>query len=1003
MLHYTISCLGMPFEGQTIEERSLGGSESACYYVARELVRRGNKVTVFTASQREGDYDGVRYQWAGEPSAQAPLGWRFHTYAENTPHDVLIAQRHPAAFARRYASKLNLLWLHDLALHRYTDAIAPNMWNVDAVLAVSEWHRQQIKKVYGFHDRVLKVLPNGVDLSLFDAEDPRERLGLPVVEGRLNLLYTSRPERGLEYHVRPGGLMERLAEEVPQAHLYVCGYDNTVPEMVGYYQWLWSRCEELPNVTNLGHLTKKQLADVMGQCDALVYPSKFEETSCVTAMECMAAGLPIIASAVGALPETCNDVGHMTLIPLADGNEPDMDAFVQSVKARTALVTDEHRERERADLSSTSKGRAWDKSVDALESVVEDLFAERRTNHDSVVRHLIRHSDIYALDEYLATRSWEHGPLTDAALNEVRECYGFRNGGWKAHYKAYYEYERRKGVQYGPEDLTGNLRFETVAKEIAKLPPGSTVLDYGCAHGHYTVNLAKRFPDTQFIGVDLEETNIDTAVKWALDDDVSNVNFYCGEYIEGSPNGVLCNIEDNPTYLPVGPFDCIIAAEVLEHVESPAALVDGLAQYLKPAGVFITTTPYGPVEAIGYKKEWPWRAHVHHLERADLQDLFGMHPGLTVKVTPWSATREGEMVGSYVCTFGKPSQPSGKVDYERKFRHTVPRGTLSLCCIVGNAASTVRRMLGSIADVVDEFVIAIDERAMDGTEEIVRSYLKEHWPEKALTMARRPSPLETGFDEARNWTLEQAHGDWALWVDADEFVTYPERLLPFLRHSQFDGYVIPQQHLSMEPPGLLRTDLPVKLFRLDKGIRFFGVVHEHPETALNEGVGFAMVLPVSAVGHDAYETEEVRRGRFARNIEMLVRDREKYPDRVLGKALWLRDLAQMNRYEMERNGGQVSDAMRERAEQGIALYEVLLDNPKLLRYAKDFLEFYSALVEIRGGGFLMAVEVVASRSVPLDVGNMKPVVGRFASLDHARRLTQAMFEEQTAEYESPYF
>lgn len=1006
MLYFVFNCLGMPFDGGTIEERSLGGSESACYYVARELARRGHKVTVFTAGEVEGEWDGVRYQSAGQPTPEAPLGQRFHFYAENTPHDVLIAQRHPQAFARRYASKLNLLWLHDLALYRYAGSMGAQMWSVDAVLAVSEWHKAQVQGVYGFHDRIMRVLPNGVDLSLFenDPEDGREHLGLPVVEKRTSLLYTSRPERGLEYHVRPGGLMERLAKDVPEAHLYVCGYDNTVPEMADYYHWLWQRCEELPNVTNLGHLTKRQLADVMRQCDTLVYPSRFEETSCVTAMECMAAGLPMIASAVGALPETCEGAWANKLIPLLDGGEPDIDAFVDAVKE--GVTYDGWKE---AQLEA-APSHSWSKSVDALETTVDTLFAERTANPATVARHLLRHSDIYALERHLQKQEGDGDPIMKSAVTELNECYGFRHGGWKEHYKAYYEYEKRKGVVYGPEELAGNLRFEAVSAEIAKLPPSATVLDYGCAHGHYTVNLAKRFPEMKFVGVDLEQTNIDAALKWAKDDGVGNVDFYCGEYGEhhtgqvGIIEGQTADGKGLVVWVPEGAstFDCIIAAEVLEHVGSPGALIDGLARYLKDAGVFITTTPYGPVEAMGYKKEWPWRAHVHHLERADLYDMFGAHSGFNVRVAPWTQTEEGDAVGSYVCTFGKPQGPCGKIDYERKLKHLAPRGTVSMCCIVGDAETSAQAMLESVLPAVDEVVIALDQTAHSRTAEIIRTYMKEHWPEKPLTMQVRPSPLEIGFDLARNWTLLEAGGDWVVWLDSDEKLIHPNRLLGFARPNQFNGYAIPQQHLSIDPPGLLKTDLPVKMFRNGEGIKFFGVVHEHPEKELNKGVGHVMVLPTVFIGHDAYATEDVRRDRFSRNLGLLVRDREKYPDRVLGKALWLRDLAQMCRYELEQNGGRVTLAMRERAEQGIPLWETLLSK-EYVRYARDFIEFYSALVEISGGGFMQAIMMSSAKEANLQVEGIKPVIGRFASLDHARRLHQAIFEEQTSNYESPYF
>src|SRR5688572_11398142 len=92
---------GMPFDGRTIEDKSLGGSESAAVYLARALARAGARVNLFCngASTSSVDREGVAYQpieaWAA--------------FANNTPHDVCIVQRTAQAFSQRTAARLNLL------------------------------------------------------------------------------------------------------------------------------------------------------------------------------------------------------------------------------------------------------------------------------------------------------------------------------------------------------------------------------------------------------------------------------------------------------------------------------------------------------------------------------------------------------------------------------------------------------------------------------------------------------------------------------------------------------------------------------------------------------------------------------------------------------------------------------------------------------------------------------------------------------------------------------
>ena len=78
-MHIAMAVPGMPFNGSTIPDgKSLGGSESAGYYMARELTKRGHSVVVFTNSEQKGNWDGVVYEFLGRPREDMPLGERFH-------------------------------------------------------------------------------------------------------------------------------------------------------------------------------------------------------------------------------------------------------------------------------------------------------------------------------------------------------------------------------------------------------------------------------------------------------------------------------------------------------------------------------------------------------------------------------------------------------------------------------------------------------------------------------------------------------------------------------------------------------------------------------------------------------------------------------------------------------------------------------------------------------------------------------------------------------------
>ena len=956
-------CGGMPFNGETIKKQSLGGSETAAYYMASELAKK-HKVTIFTNSQETGVFDGVRYEWAGDVTEAAPLGDRFNFYASNTPHDVCIIQRHPQAFQTRYASKVNLLWLHDLALKRNEPAINSSMLNVDGVLTVSQYHKDQICEVWGLNPKAVYPITNGIDLSLFDQQIERDPY---------SLVYSSRPERGLLKLVGPDGIMERLEKIEPRFKLAVCAYENRTAHMEDLYDYLESRCETLPNVQNVGALTKDQLAELMLSSGALIYPTTFEEVSCITAMEAMAAGMHFIASEHAALPETCKGSGA-TLIPLKDG-EPDKDAFIAALLAK---VNDEAG---RKLQTEKAKEFAWEKAAQKLEAVFLLKMGAANFRPESVRNFLIRQSDIPAFEHY--GKSSRHSPVLDQQSEEFDKGYAFyRNATFATHYKDYYEYERDRGVEYGPEDVSNTVRFGAVANIVGGLPSGSTVLDYGCAHGHYTVNLAKRFPNLRFVGRDLAASNIAIANKWSADEGLTNITFEHGTHETISQS-----------------FDLVIAAEVVEHVAKPQELVDSLCSRLTESGKIVITTPYGPWEAQGYREHGYWRAHLHHFDRADLHEAFGHHPGFGITAAPSGDGKFATSMGSYITVFSKPSESSKPIDYVRKLRELVPQGTLSVCIIAKDAEADIRRCVQSVIESANEIIIGIDETTKDHTRQVV-DQLKRENPLVAWNVFQIKSPTEIGFAEARNLTIKEASCDWILWIDTDEVMINASQLFAFMRRNQYNGYAVKQHHFSVQPAGIIKTDLPVRLFRNDIGVKFYGYVHEHPELSMNEGMGHVALLPGVEIAHHGYATETIRRKRFSRNIGLLVKDRKENPKRILGKFLWLRDLAQMNQYDVEYKRADPA-VMFKRADEGIALWrELVKDN---LRMAVDGLPYYSELVGIKGEGFEFSFAVDASKTGEARCSKVSSVDGRYETTDDAFALMTALAKEKVSGFESRYF
>lgn len=985
-MHLTFVCPGMPFNGSFIEQgKSLGGSESACYYVAREMARIGHKVLVFTNEQEGGQFDGVDYAWCGPPSQQFPLGEYVHSFLESSYVDVLILQRALGIHRVSHCAKLAFLWLHDLALVRQLPDLRRDAHLYDGTLAVSNWHRQQIREAWDItSDSHIHVLPNSVDRSLYaGSESTREYNGK-----ELRLLYQSRYERGIDYLVKPGGIMEQLAVRRPGAKLVVCGYANHPDHMRGYYENVNARIAQLPNTHFAGSLSKKHLAQVQMTSDVLVYPGEFEETSCITAMEAQAAGLPMLASATGALPETCGEGAK--LVPLDDKGRCDIAKFVDFL---VGVDPAQLRRMHNAQLER-AETLGWEHSAKILDDLIHSTMSARQRNPFSMLRSMLDKSDLVLGEHYISKISGHEtiGP----ELVELSKFSTQLTVDAAAHYDADHavsDIERNNGNL----DVTQMLRFQEMALHLMRDNP-SNLLDYGCQKGHSIWSLAQKYTNTRYTGVDISPR----VVLWAKE--------HCrvkGVDIRFESGDVLSPDFDYSRY---GKFDALLLGEVLEHVRDPVKLCNALQPLLLDGCRVVITTPYGDWEGKDFyvNPDAP-RYHMHHFERTDLSELFGHNEGFLTTCVP-AGRSEREPLGSYVTAFTYRSGVNmvRPIDYDRKLREFVPRQTLSFCALAKNSESTVLRSLMTVRELADEFIIALDKDTTDDTRAVIEKFRDSFAGFRRFVILEAESPLVIGFDEARNRTVKEARGDWILWLDNDEDFVHPERLPKYLRHNVYDGYAVAQHHMSADPAGILTTDWPVRVFRNNGYLRFVGVVHEHPDDIENPNRGPrapAQLMDVNIL-HHGYSTEPVRRARFARNFPLIRRDRKQHPDRVLGALLWIRDLAHMCMFELEGTRGRITPQCLEYAHEGLAEWEKLLEarkDPIVSRMIRDGAEFYSTLVAMLGAGFEFEFQMHATKGIPANLASGPRRKGRFLNRTHLEKFLECCIDEQTMKFDSKYF
>ena len=293
-------CLGHtpePVWGGMIDQVGVGGVETTYLELPRELAARGHNVFVFCRCDRPHTHAGVVF-----------IPWQSLAAYEDLRPDAVVTTRWFEPLHRpALAPAKKIIWIQDA---HFADPDYPGSYEIaDRVVCSSRWHRDYIAERLGEQvaaDKI-EIIPLGIRWEMFargGAEAQREK-----VPGRV--VYSSNPDRGLRHlaemwptlcaarpdlslHIAYGWEGLRTWGDGPE---WAAHCDRTEAEIRGLFAG-WA------NVTFTGRLKKAELYRELAQAELCLYPNNFQETFCLTALECQAAGTPMVTTAWGALTTT---------------------------------------------------------------------------------------------------------------------------------------------------------------------------------------------------------------------------------------------------------------------------------------------------------------------------------------------------------------------------------------------------------------------------------------------------------------------------------------------------------------------------------------------------------------------------------------------------------------------------------------------------------------------------------------------------------------------------
>jgi len=266
------------------ETHPLGGAETALLRMAIALRDLGHQVELVNYPSTTNE---IRALMAGKTC------------------DVFINSRAPAGILAlsKLPGKVNYYWAHDDADQQLLDPLkqkpewrAAFYQRLNGLFLLSRYQRSRWLAELGLALEKTHLITNPIPYQRFRTDLTRIR------DRSQRAYYASTPLRGLSYLIEGWPLVR---QRVPNAevHVFSSFRVNALPETPESEE-LYRRARQTPGIVYRGAVSQAQLRQEAQSARVLAYPCCFPETSCIVAMEAMAAGAVVVATELGALPET---------------------------------------------------------------------------------------------------------------------------------------------------------------------------------------------------------------------------------------------------------------------------------------------------------------------------------------------------------------------------------------------------------------------------------------------------------------------------------------------------------------------------------------------------------------------------------------------------------------------------------------------------------------------------------------------------------------------------
>jgi glycosyltransferase involved in cell wall biosynthesis len=248
----------------------------------------------------------------------------------------------------------SVLFLHNLS----------NIYKINKFVFVSHWQAEMFRKIFNIPDSKISVIKNAC-LGINERQSGKR--------DKVKLCYTSTPWRGLDVLLEAWNILKPTDCELHVFSSTKIYGKNFMLSEEGKYDDLFNICKNTKGIIYRDFVPNENLRNELHTFDILAYPCTFEETSCIAVIEALSAGLRVVTSNIGALPETTE--GWARMYPYLRNKKKHAEVFAKILGEEIEKIKngdlDSHLEQQKQIYTPRW---SWDKRINEWMNFLKPLY-----------------------------------------------------------------------------------------------------------------------------------------------------------------------------------------------------------------------------------------------------------------------------------------------------------------------------------------------------------------------------------------------------------------------------------------------------------------------------------------------------------------------------------------------------------------------------------------------------------------------------------------------------